>query len=123
MRKGREASYWCDVSAEMMSEEEKIGDNYVRHPPSYRSKKMNEFIQVLDGRAEKKGSTHPRIGRVLGSPRNGAVPSGAKSWIVRKDANTPGIQDKESDIVTEKTNDDFFSSNDEDTSSDDSLEY
>lgn len=111
MRKGKEASYWCDVTAEMMSDEEKVGDSYVRHPPSYRSKKITEFIHVLDCRAEVKGGAHPRV---LGSPTNVAVPSSTKSWIVRKDLNTETAQESQNNQITINTDSpSIFSSDDE----------
>ena len=33
----KEAQYWSDITADMMLDEEKQGDVYIRHPPSYRS--------------------------------------------------------------------------------------
>ena len=46
----KKKKYWSAVTAEMMSEEEKVDDTYmyVRYPPSYRSERLNKFIQKLD---------------------------------------------------------------------------
>ena len=38
MKEGRESVLWADVTPEMMSDEERDEEIYVRHPPSYRSK-------------------------------------------------------------------------------------
>ena len=53
VRPGNEAKFWVDVTADMMSEEERVGDRYVRHPPSYRSQKRSKFIMKLDQHASK----------------------------------------------------------------------
>ena len=81
VREGKEARFWSDITADMMSDEEKVGNSYVRHPPAYRSKKLNDFISKLDQRSAK-GSSHPRKKRISGSPRECTVPSNAKSWMI-----------------------------------------
>ena len=65
----------------MMSDEEKVGETYVRHQPSFRSERLNKFINKLDERLEKTASTHPRHLRVLGSPVQMSRPEHAKSWM------------------------------------------
>ena len=70
-----------------MSDEEKVGHNYVRHPPAYRSTKLNDFIDKLDKRLAQKIS-HPRTVRLLGSPSEQPIPSNVKSWMVQKESRT-----------------------------------
>ena len=36
----KEKKYWSDITADMMSDEEKEGDTYIRHPPGYRSERL-----------------------------------------------------------------------------------
>ena len=48
----KEGELWADVTPDMMSEEEKDGDVYIRHQPSYRSNTLNKFIKKLDQRLE-----------------------------------------------------------------------
>ena len=84
IRSAREAKLWEDITPDMMSEEEKCDDTYVRHPPSYRSKAVYKFLCKLDNRCEKQMSTHPRVKRLLGSPRKLSTPCHAKRWVVKK---------------------------------------
>ena len=62
-KRGKEADLWAQVQPDMMSDEELVGDVYVRHPPSYRSASLNEFVKKLDFRLETSAET-----------RNGAPP-------------------------------------------------
>ena len=84
IRSDREAKLWEDITPDMMSEEEKCDDTYVRHPPSYRSIAVYKFLCKLDKRCEKQMSTHPRIKRLLGSPRKLSAPCHAKRWVIKK---------------------------------------
>ena len=68
----------------MMSEEEKCNDTYIRHPPTYRSKAVEKFLNKLDTRCEQQMSTHPHVKRLVGSPRKLSVPRHAKRWVVKK---------------------------------------
>ena len=81
----KENKYWSAVTAEMMSEEEKVDDTYVRHPPSYRSERLNKFIQKLDERLECTPSHHARHARILGSPIEKPIPAVAKRWMLKDD--------------------------------------
>ena len=67
MRPGKEQSYWKDVTADMMSDKERMSDIYLRHPPSYRSEKFHKFLMKLDERAAAKGNSHARFKRQEGS--------------------------------------------------------
>ena len=79
----KEAKYWSDISADMMSEEEKVDDQYVRHPPLYRSERLNKFVDKLDHSLSKYClSDRPRITHVLGSPHKALPPINAKKWTV-----------------------------------------
>ena len=82
VRQGKETKFWADVTADMMSEEERVGDVYVRHPPHYRSEKLNKFIRKLDERASKKTKSHARFSRKEGSPRKVQIPKHAKQWMI-----------------------------------------
>ena len=77
----------------MLSDEEKVGDTYVRHQPSFRSERLNKFIQKLDERIENMPTTHPRHHRVLGSPIVTPVPEHAKPWML---AEPPSLSEEES---------------------------
>ena len=79
----------------MMSDEEKVDDTYVRHQPSFRSVRLNNFIQKLDGRIEKTPSSHPRHIRVLGSPVEKSAPENAKPWMIASDERQPERSDSE----------------------------
>ena len=77
-KEGREAELWADVFPEMMSDEDKEGEVYVRHQPSYRSKALNTFISKLDERLDSSKDRHPRVARRLGSPHKKPAPEGCK---------------------------------------------
>lgn len=85
LKSGREKELWQDVTPDMMSDEEQIGENYVRHQPSYRSDALNKFITKLDNRGDKKMSAHPRTKRTMGSPRKLCPPSHARKWTVKNE--------------------------------------
>ena len=85
MKAGREAEKWRDVTAEMMSDEEKRGDVYVRHRPDYRSDRFNTFIDKLDKRCEEKATSHhARFKRRVGTPLKTPQPQQVKSWMVKE---------------------------------------
>ena len=48
MKERREAELWDDITPELMSEEEKVGELYIRHPPAYRSDCITLEIHVLN---------------------------------------------------------------------------
>ena len=93
-----EAKYWENITPEMMSDEEPKDDSYVRHPPRYRSEKLNSFLTKLDQRSMKKNS-QPRKRRVLGSPRDNPVPKNAKDWMLTPECrrSRPGFDKEEVD--------------------------
>lgn len=68
-----------------MSDEDTNGDEYIRHPPSYRSKKCNEFIEKLEKRLSKKGCPKPRLARIVGSPDKSVPPPNSKKWTIERD--------------------------------------
>ena len=94
----KERRYWAEVTADMMSDEEKVGDKYVRHPPSYRSERLNRFSNKLDSRLETTPSRHARHIRVLGSPVDRQPPSRAKTWMVKSNVNSEGSQPNEEEM-------------------------
>ena len=66
----------------MMSEEEKDGDVYIRHQPSYRSNTLNKFIKKLDQRLEAdiNRKKHPRLLIEHWAPHiNSIYPSNARN--------------------------------------------
>ena len=97
MKEGREAELWADITPTMMSEEEKEGEVYVRHPPTYRSQAFKKFIEKLDQRlnASTDKSKHPRMDRRLGSPRERPIPPGCKKWIIKKDLEDDSLETRE----------------------------
>ena len=64
----KESKYWQDVLPCMMSDEEERGDEYIRHPPVYRSEVLSSFISKLDSRCDKAQKTQPCKKQILGSP-------------------------------------------------------
>ena len=84
VRPGKEAKFWADVTADMMSDEERHGDIYVRHAPAYRSEKFNNFLKKLDERAASKGKGHARFERQDGCTIEKTIPVNCKPWMVKK---------------------------------------
>ena len=74
------------MTVEMMSDEEKVGDTWVRHRPSYRSDLFNHFLDKLDSRASDKNRA--RFPRDVGSPREKDVPSSARKWMLCSNMST-----------------------------------
>jgi hypothetical protein len=81
--RANELSYWQQLTPDMMSDEEKSGEVFVRHQPSYRSDSLNKFLTKLDSRTDKKTSHQPRMPRITGSPVNIDVPYHAKNWMIK----------------------------------------
>ncbi len=61
----KERKKWNELIPEMMSEEEKNEDKFVRHPPSFCLAKVKQFIGKLERRLDRKPSM--RVRRVEGS--------------------------------------------------------
>lgn len=74
-------------TADMMSDEEKVGDRHVCPPPNYRSERLNRFIQKLDEGLDSTPSSHARHTIVLGSPVEKRIPANAK--FPEKDTDPP----------------------------------
>ncbi len=91
----KESKRWNELTPEMMSEEEKNEDKFVRHPPSFRSAKRK-----LERRLERKPSR--RVHRVEKSPRSVPIPVGAKKWTFKSPSKeiTP-VNAQDSDISEE----------------------
>ena len=81
----REQDYWKDVTPDMMSDEEKQGDVFVRHQPSYRSTTFTKFLNKLDKRAAAKSSHQPQTNRELGSPVEKPIPPMCKQWMINSE--------------------------------------
>ena len=111
----KEKKYWSDITADMMSDEEKEGETYIRHPPGYRSERLNRFIQKLDERLDSMPSRHARHSRVLGSPVEKQVPAKAKAWMLKDDARSAGTQNQS--FEEEGSDQDLFGPSDVDESS------
>lgn len=65
---------------DMMSDEEKRDETYVRHQPEYRSEKFNSFLNKLDTRSTKKQTG--QFQRSLGTPITVRIPK----WMVKASA-------------------------------------
>ena len=52
MTSAKEKKYWAEVTADMMSDEENVGNKYIRHPPLYWSEQLTRFIHKLNSRLE-----------------------------------------------------------------------
>ena len=70
MRGPKEANVWKHITVEMMSDEEKRDNVYVRHQPSYRSDALNAFIKKLDRRSDSATGNHAKFERKIGTPTN-----------------------------------------------------
>ena len=95
----KEAKYWSDITPEMMSDEDRVEDKYVRHPPSFRSDKVSRFIHKLDSRLNRKGSDKARFVRVMGSPRMLPPPRNAKQWTIAQSAHVEDIQNTSAEAL------------------------
>ena len=87
----------------MMSDEERVGDIYVRHSPSYRSEKFHKFLMKLDERADTKSNCHARFKRQEGSMVKKVAPINCKPWMVKKESvieRTPTSDTLESSSVS-----------------------
>lgn len=98
--KASEIKYWKQVTPDMMSDEEKQGDIFIRHQPSYRSDKLSIFLSKLDNRFEKKSSHQPRVKRQMGSPAQKDIPMFAKNWMIAPHLrNTTDTENNDSDNI------------------------
>ena len=96
-----------------MSEEDRDGNRFIRHPPDYRSMKVQQFIDKLEKRLEKRvsaNSSKARFIRILGSPRQAALPRNAKKWTVRplgdvdiEEGNESESQHSEEQLLSDET--------------------
>ena len=103
---------WKNVTAEMMSDEEKCDDTYVRHQPEYRSEKFTSFLNKLDERCSKKQTSHARYKRSIGSPSKTVPPTGIEKWM------TKSTEEAEQNIVPSDSE-----NSDVDTDENDSVVY
>jgi hypothetical protein len=78
----------------MMSDEERVGDKYIRHPPSYRSDMLSCFIEKLESRLDSTPSYHACHKRELGSPVEKQAPARAKNWML-KDAEGAAVTNED----------------------------
>ena len=67
VKESKETTLWADVKPEMMSDEDREEDFYIRHPPSYRSKALQKFIDKLETRLNQEKELTPSwsVGQVL----------------------------------------------------------
>ena len=63
-----------------MSDEERDGEKWIRHRPSYRSDMFNHFIDKLDSRAQ--DLNRAQFPRNIGSPRIKSIPPTASKWML-----------------------------------------
>ena len=59
---------WRDITAD----EEKRGEVFIRHQPTYRLEKLNAFLSRFDTK------------RQIGTPISKSNPSHAKNWMIKK---------------------------------------
>ena len=93
LRGDHEKKYWSDVTPEMMSEEERVGDRWLQHLRSYRSFKLTQFIAKLDSRAP--NNKHARFPRDIGSPVQMHIPPQAKDWTVNQSSSEVALGESE----------------------------
>ena len=68
------------ITPEMMSDEEKVVDKWIRHLLSYRFELFTKFIRKRDNRCS--SSTHARFPRGVGSPALKDPPTNCKNWLL-----------------------------------------
>ena len=88
----------------MMSDEEKQGDVFIRHQPSYRSTKLIKFLDKLDKRSAQKVTHQPRTNRQLGSPVKKEIPPTCKEWMIKPELRKrrdKGVKELDGDSETE----------------------
>ena len=81
-----------------MSDEEKVGQKWVRHRPSYRSDLFNRFIEKLDSRVTV--ADRARFPREVGSPRIKNPPSSAKQWMLSSETTVEDVQDSTTELFS-----------------------
>lgn len=111
--KDREQDYWKQITPDMTSDEEKRGDMFIRHQPSYRSIKLTKFLNKLDKRSTQKVTHQPRTNRKLGTPVKKAIPPTCKEWMIK-----PELRNGRDESVTEPDGDSATESEDEKQSTD-----
>ena len=87
-----------------MSDEERVGEKWVRHHPSYRLYLFNQFIDNLDGHATI--FDRAKFPKDVGSPRMKNPPQCAKQWMLSQ-TTVEEIEENE-----RKSDAELFSSND-----------
>ena len=86
VKKGKETKLWEFVTPDLMPDEEKRDETYVRHQPEYQSEKFNLFLNKLDMRSTKKQTNHSRFKRSIGTPMKKPAPVGVPKWMVKASA-------------------------------------
>ena len=104
----KEMKYWGQFTPDMMSDEEKVGDQYICHLPSYRSDKLHKFIQRLDNWLEGTRSSHARHTRVLGSPVEKQPPPRAKGWMLKTAVEPTPVNDQQSQNADNAADEESF---------------
>ena len=79
-----EMKAWKYMRADMMSEEENDGDGFIRHRYSWRSDKLNKFIEKLDKRHGKSTRAGPAKKRIYGQMITKQTPENLPPWMVAK---------------------------------------
>lgn len=115
VKKGRESKSWKVVTADMMSDEEKTDDTYVRHQPEYRSEKFTAFLDKLDERSFKKQTNHARYKRTIGTPVKKTPPQGIEKWMIK----STEVAEQELNTYTEAEQNDASSVDTDDSDSSD----
>ena len=100
MVKAREKTHWKEVTADMMSEEEPDGDEFVRHRPSWRSPFLNRFVAKLENRFIKKNAKSLAKPRRYGSIINRLAPTGIPSWMKGSDGDKENLSPEDDERVT-----------------------
>ena len=117
MIKSRESTHWKAVSADMMSEEEPSGEEFIRHTPSWRSPFLNRFITKLEKRFLKKHEKSLAKPRRYGSPVKKPAPAGIPSWM--KATACDGDRAPEDDKEVNDSGEELFDASDNSDSSED----
>ena len=117
MVKNKEKTHWKDVTADMMSEEEPDGDEFIRHRPSWRSPFLNCFVTKLENRFIKKHGKSLAKPRRYGSLIDRPAPAGIPSWMKGNDGDKENVSPENDERVTYDSGEELFHGSDNSESS------
>ena len=117
MVKAKEKTHWKDMMADMMSDKEPDGDEFIWHHPSWRSPFLNSFVTKLENCFIKS------MQRQLAKPKryNNSIdrpaPVGIPSWMKGNDGDKENVSPENDERVTYDSDEKLFHGSDNSESS------